>query len=190
MLPHLFWIDIKWLAWQLYYTNSFGSNLWTCFLCMCNLGHRHFHWRIIVVLTQNPTVLMLVDITGAPKLAEICRNMGICYDFRAVTARGKYLGFILFFKPSTHSLGGLEPCCLIRPYGCDDTELMLPIPCRRLNPLLLKPASVKQSLTLPGDPNHGKVLTVIKNRSLCSMRKDFNYLCHLSAEVIYHIKDK
>ena len=32
------------------------------------LGHRHFHWRIIAVLTQNPTVLMFVDITSALKL--------------------------------------------------------------------------------------------------------------------------
>ena len=30
--------------------------------------HRRFHWRIITILTQNPTVLMFVDITGAPKL--------------------------------------------------------------------------------------------------------------------------
>ena len=29
-------------------------------------------------------------------LAKICRNMGICYGFRAVAARGKYPGFILF----------------------------------------------------------------------------------------------
>ena len=29
-------------------------------------------------------------------LAEICRNMGICCGFRALAARGKYPGFILF----------------------------------------------------------------------------------------------
>ena len=35
--------------------------------------HRHFHGRIIAVLTQNPTVL-----------AEICINMGIFCSFRAM----------------------------------------------------------------------------------------------------------
>ena len=29
-------------------------------------------------------------------LTEICRNMGMCCGFRAVAAKGKYLGFILF----------------------------------------------------------------------------------------------
>ena len=31
-------------------------------------SHKHFHWWSIVVLTQSPTVLMFVDITGAPRL--------------------------------------------------------------------------------------------------------------------------
>ena len=30
--------------------------------------HKRFNWRIIAVLTQNPIVLMCVDITDAPKL--------------------------------------------------------------------------------------------------------------------------
>ena len=32
--------------------------------------HRHFHRRIIAVITQNPAVLMFVDNTGAPKLEQ------------------------------------------------------------------------------------------------------------------------
>ena len=32
--------------------------------------HRQFHWRIIAVLTQTPTVLMFVDIAGAPKIYQ------------------------------------------------------------------------------------------------------------------------
>ena len=31
--------------------------------------YRYFCWRIIAVLTQSPAVLMLVDITSAPKLS-------------------------------------------------------------------------------------------------------------------------
>ena len=30
--------------------------------------HKNIYWRIIAVLTQSPTILMFVDITGAPKL--------------------------------------------------------------------------------------------------------------------------
>ena len=33
-------------------------------------------------------------------LAEICRNMDICCDFRAVAARGKYPGLILLTQQS------------------------------------------------------------------------------------------
>ena len=32
--------------------------------------HRHFHWRLIAVLTQSPTVLIFVDITITPKLSR------------------------------------------------------------------------------------------------------------------------
>ena len=32
--------------------------------------HRHFHWRIIAALPQSPTVLIIVEITGAPKLSN------------------------------------------------------------------------------------------------------------------------
>ena len=35
---------------------------------MHNLGRSHFNWQIIVVLTYNPSVLMCVEITDAPKL--------------------------------------------------------------------------------------------------------------------------
>ena len=47
--------------------------IWVRFMSMLSMyvqsgTHRHFHWRIIAVLTQNPTVLMFVDNTGAPKL--------------------------------------------------------------------------------------------------------------------------
>ena len=71
--------------------------IWVKFMSMLSMyvqsgTHRHFHWRIITVLTQNPTVLMFV----APQtLANICRNMGICRSFRAVAARGKHPGFML-----------------------------------------------------------------------------------------------
>ena len=55
--------------------------------------HMYFHRRIIVVLTQNPTVLMFLDITGAPQtLPEIWRNMGICCGFGAVAARENIRG--------------------------------------------------------------------------------------------------
>ena len=41
-----------------------------CFRCVCNLGHTgmFFEGLIIAVLTQNPTVLMFVDINEALKL--------------------------------------------------------------------------------------------------------------------------
>ena len=61
--------------------------------------HRHFHWKVIAVLTQNPTVLMFVDVTGA--------SMGICCGFRTVAAGGNYPGFMLFHK--TLSLWQGEP---------------------------------------------------------------------------------
>ena len=47
--------------------------------------HSHFNWWIIVFLTYNPSVLFL---------AEMCRNMGICYGFRSVAAGVKYPGFM------------------------------------------------------------------------------------------------
>ena len=57
--------------------------------------HSRFNWRIIVVLTYNPSVLMCVEIADAPEtLAEMCRNMGICYGFRSVTARVEYSGLL------------------------------------------------------------------------------------------------
>ena len=60
---------------------------------MCNLVHRYFHWRIIAVLTWSPAILMFVDIGY---LAEIWWNMGICHGFKAVAAREKYPGLLLF----------------------------------------------------------------------------------------------
>ena len=41
MQPRIVYIDIKWSAWKMHYTNLFQSNLWTYFLCMCDLilGH-------------------------------------------------------------------------------------------------------------------------------------------------------
>ena len=50
-----------------------GFAIWMKFISMRSMykqsgTHRHFHWRIVAVLTQNPTVLLFVDITGAPKL--------------------------------------------------------------------------------------------------------------------------
>ena len=51
--------------------------IWVKFMSILSMyvqsgTHKHFHWRIIAVLTQNPTVLMVVDITGAPKLYRKC----------------------------------------------------------------------------------------------------------------------
>ena len=37
-------------------------------LCVQSGIHRCVHWRVIAVLTQNPTILMFVDINEAPKL--------------------------------------------------------------------------------------------------------------------------
>ena len=34
--------------------------------------HKHFIWLIIVVLTQNPTAFMFMDINDAPKLQREC----------------------------------------------------------------------------------------------------------------------
>ena len=59
--------------------------------------HRHFHWRIIVVLTQNPTVLMYVDITGAPKLQQKYVETWVLVQFQSSGHREKYLGFMLFW---------------------------------------------------------------------------------------------
>ena len=42
-------------------------------------------------------------------LAEICRNMGICCSFRAVAARGKYMGFVLFHNNHTADTYGTIP---------------------------------------------------------------------------------
>ena len=55
-------------------TNVLHRLIWIIFMSMLSTmyvqsgTHRHFHWRIIPVLTQTPTGLMFVDITGAPKL--------------------------------------------------------------------------------------------------------------------------
>ena len=64
------WYEMAYMANVLY--RPVRWNLWACFLHMCNLEHRHFHWRIIVALAQNPTVMMSVDITGTPNSS---RNM-------------------------------------------------------------------------------------------------------------------
>ena len=55
--------------------------------------HRHLYWWIFVVLTQIPTVLWILQV---PPNSEICRNVGISCGFRAVAARDKYPGFILY----------------------------------------------------------------------------------------------
>ena len=63
--------------------------------------HGHFHWRIIAVLTNS----YCSDVCGYHRrpqtLTEICRNMVICDGFRAVAARGKYSGFVLFDHDNT-----------------------------------------------------------------------------------------
>ena len=94
MQPHLFQIDVKMAR----MANISNRLICVKFISMLSMyvqfgTHRHFHWRIIVVLTQNPTVLMFVDITSTPQtLAEICRNRGVCWGFRAVATRGKKSG--------------------------------------------------------------------------------------------------
>ena len=55
--------------------------------------HMHFHWRIIVV---QVLLFWCLWISPVPPKAEICGNMGIYCGFRAVAAREKYRGFILF----------------------------------------------------------------------------------------------
>ena len=102
--PSLFYAATSLLNWykMIWMANILHRLIWVKFMSMLSMyvqsgTNRHFHWRIIVVLTQNPTVLMFVDICGTPKtLVEICRNMGICCSFRAVAARRKYPGFMLF----------------------------------------------------------------------------------------------
>ena len=78
MQPHLFQIDVKMAC----MANILNRLICVKFISMLSMyvqfgTHRHFHWRIIVVLTQNPTVLMFVDITGAPKLLQKYVETGV-----------------------------------------------------------------------------------------------------------------
>ena len=68
MEPHLFQIDIKGLHGKCITQTHLGKICEHAFMYVRSGTHMHFHRRIIVVLTQNPTVLMFLDITGAPKL--------------------------------------------------------------------------------------------------------------------------
>ena len=109
-------VIMKWLSLEMYYTDSFGWNLQACFLW--DTGN--FHWRTNAVLRQSPTVLMFVDITGAPKLLRTYVETWIYSGWRAVQnifvypyyqkiyiytrlilnlgiSQSSYLEFVLFF---------------------------------------------------------------------------------------------
>ena len=73
--PSLFHTAMSLLSWyQLFCTGDISYRfIWMKFINMLSMCvqsgmHRHFHWWMIVVLTQNPSVLMCVDITNDPKL--------------------------------------------------------------------------------------------------------------------------
>ena len=87
---------MRWGHPSLAHAATFGWNLWTCSLCMCNLGHTDI---ITVQLLRISHKILLFYAFGYHRrpqtLAEICRNMGICCGFTAVAARGKYPGFVL-----------------------------------------------------------------------------------------------
>ena len=70
--PSLFDAATSLLSWykMACMANEIHRLIWVKFMSMLLMyvqpgTHRHFHWRVIAVLTQNPAVLMFVDITGA-----------------------------------------------------------------------------------------------------------------------------
>ena len=64
------------------------------FLCMCNLGHTGIFTEELLRFEHN--ILHVCGYHRRPQtLAETCRNMSICFCFRAVAARVKYPGFML-----------------------------------------------------------------------------------------------
>ena len=82
------------------YIESFGRNLSACFLCMCNLGRTGIFTEELLRFQHKILLYWCLWMSPAPpnsNKAEMCRNIGICCSFRAVTARGKHPGFVLFF---------------------------------------------------------------------------------------------
>ena len=70
---------------------------------MCSLGHIDILIDYLLRFQYRTLLFWYVCISLMPQtLAEICRNMGICYGFKAVVARKKYLGFILLHDKRFH----------------------------------------------------------------------------------------